>query len=173
MASPQVENGYTRIANELLDAMLATEFTGREFRILLAIIRYSYGWHKKEARLTVKDFHQVTGLSSEHGSTIYKTIRRLILANVIHQVADYTYQLNKDYTTWQIDQRRYNPLKKQTSDCVKADHILCKSEPQIVEKRATDCVKANHILCKSEPHFVEKRTTFCGKAGNKFRSKRA
>ncbi len=133
MANPQLENGYVRIANELCDAMMATEFTGREFRTLLAIIRYSYGWNKKEAYLTVKQIHQVTGLSEY--STVSKVLRRLITKNVLIQCAPDIYQLNKDYARWQMDGRRYKPLEKQTNDFGKADQKNWKSEPKFLEKQ--------------------------------------
>ena len=41
MASPQTENGYTRIANELFDAILAFPFSKRELLIVLG--RAPYG----------------------------------------------------------------------------------------------------------------------------------
>lgn len=45
--APQVEDGYTRIANELFDAILGAQFTAREMSVLMAIIRKTYGFNKK------------------------------------------------------------------------------------------------------------------------------
>jgi len=50
-ASPQIENGYTRIANELLEAMARINLTPTEWKILMVIIRNTYGYHKKEERI--------------------------------------------------------------------------------------------------------------------------
>ncbi|GER94061.1 hypothetical protein A45J_1819 [hot springs metagenome] len=148
MASPQVENGYTRIANELLDAMLATEFTGREFRILLAIIRYSYGWNKKEARLTVKQIHQVTGISDR---TIYDILRRLIKKIIITPIATDTYQLQKDYSRWQIDQRRYKPIAKAEPDFAKAEPDFAKATQNFSESKVKNLRKQCKINDSATP----------------------
>ncbi|MFN3740502.1 MAG: replication protein [Thermodesulfovibrionales bacterium] len=144
MASPQVEEGYIRIANELLDAMLATEFTGRELRILFAIMRYSYGWNKKEAYLTQRHFQQVTGLSK---STISDVLRRLIRKNVITLHEPDTYSVQKDYERWQIDQRRYKPLTNKEPN---------ESEEDFTESKK-DLSESKKDLSESDNNFVRKQ----------------
>ena len=39
MGKPQTEDGYLRIANELFDAILAFSFTGRQQKIISAVMR--------------------------------------------------------------------------------------------------------------------------------------
>ena len=51
MANPQKENGYTTIANELLEAIYCSKFSPTEFKMLLFIFRYTYGFNRKVARL--------------------------------------------------------------------------------------------------------------------------
>ncbi|MFM0724816.1 replication protein [Paraburkholderia strydomiana] len=46
-ASPQVEDGHIKIANELYDAVLNYPFTARQLKVLLAIVRKTYGFNKK------------------------------------------------------------------------------------------------------------------------------
>lgn len=52
MAKPQIERGYTPIANELLEVILRARFQYQELKILLAIARMTYGWSKKEAQIS-------------------------------------------------------------------------------------------------------------------------
>ena len=47
MASPQIEDGYTKIANELLEAISKVNLSSYEFRVIMAIIRKTYGFNKK------------------------------------------------------------------------------------------------------------------------------
>jgi len=139
----QLEKGYVRIPHELLNAMLATEFTGREFRIILAVIRYSMGWHKEEAHLTQKQIQQITGLSQR---TISDCLRRLAIKNILTVVGTDTYMLQKDYTRWQIDQRRYKPLtegivssyRKQAQDLAKATQNSTESDVNFYRKQCKD-----------------------------------
>ncbi|WP_374993057.1 replication protein, partial [Burkholderia multivorans] len=46
--SPQIEDGYTRIANELYEAILGFGFTQRQLLVLLTVLRKTYGYGKKE-----------------------------------------------------------------------------------------------------------------------------
>jgi|GEM_PF-3919169 len=38
---PQLENGYTRVANDLFDAIIHTRFSRRQYAVLLAIASVS------------------------------------------------------------------------------------------------------------------------------------
>lgn len=53
MASPQTEDGYTAIANEIMEALIAAELSGQEFRIALLVIRKTYGFKKKEDAISL------------------------------------------------------------------------------------------------------------------------
>lgn len=52
MASPQTENGYTRIANELLEALIATRIPGEVRRVFDHIMRMTYGYNRKTFETT-------------------------------------------------------------------------------------------------------------------------
>ena len=52
MASPQVEKGFTRIANEILNVIMKTNLNGTQFRIVIAIWRLTYGFGKKEKEIS-------------------------------------------------------------------------------------------------------------------------
>ena len=54
MANPQLENGFTRIANEILEALSKAELSGSEFRLAIAILRFTYGMQKKSAEIKTK-----------------------------------------------------------------------------------------------------------------------
>lgn len=41
------ENGFTRIADEMLEYICQAELTGRQMRVLMAIVRKTYGFNKK------------------------------------------------------------------------------------------------------------------------------
>ena len=47
MASPQTENGYTVIANELLEALYKTKLSGMRMSIIFCVIRSTYGFNRK------------------------------------------------------------------------------------------------------------------------------
>lgn len=96
MANPQVENGYTKIANELLEAFTRTNLSSYQFRIVAAILRKTYGWQRKDGFITVTQLAKITGISKGHVSRTKKElIGRKIVTSLGNKIA-----LNKDYTQW-------------------------------------------------------------------------
>lgn len=105
MASPQVENGYTRIANELLEAMMRFNFTRHEARVVLCVIRETYGRGKKQVILTHKEISTMTRISRSHISrTISKLVPKLVLIRQTRTKSDtkykQLYEINKNYDEW-------------------------------------------------------------------------
>lgn len=101
--SPQVENGHVDIANEIVEALCRVQLSGYESRVLWAIFRKTYGWHKKEDRISLSQFQGLTGLPLPK---ISNTLNRLVLRKMV-TVTDNgngktkTYGFQKVYSVWQ------------------------------------------------------------------------
>ena len=63
------DNGYTRIANELLDALLAADLTKHQYKVALAIVRKTYGFNKSFDRITNSQISELTNLPETRVST--------------------------------------------------------------------------------------------------------
>ena len=103
MANPQYENGYTRIANELLEALARTHLCDQESRILFAVIRKTYGWGKTWDRLSYTQITEMTGISNPH---VHHTIKRLLKRKIIERknlggYRGYLMKMNKNYEQWE------------------------------------------------------------------------
>lgn len=59
--SPQLEDGYTRIANELLEALSSLQCPASVFRITLLVIRETYGYNRKTAAVSREHMAEITG----------------------------------------------------------------------------------------------------------------
>lgn len=72
MANVQTENGYTTIANDLIEAMAGScvAFSGRQLRVLLAIARRTYGWRKKTDRISASQIAEATRIDARHVRTV-------------------------------------------------------------------------------------------------------
>ncbi len=102
MANPQKENGHTQISNELFEAILRSDFSLRELKIIFCVIRFTYGFSRKTAELSSRFISNATSIKSNH---IFTTIKNLINKNVLLNKTDKSgvirkYQLNKDYEIW-------------------------------------------------------------------------
>jgi phage replication O-like protein O len=101
MASPQKENGYTPIANELMEALSQPGINGSEYRILLTIIRKTYGYHKKRDRISLSQFEQLTSMDRKQA---VETIKALVGKKIIVKDGGF-YRLNKNWEEWVVGKR--------------------------------------------------------------------
>jgi phage replication O-like protein O len=105
MASPQIEQGHTRIANELMSALTTFNFKKLELVTVLAVVRETYGYQTKVATLTPTALAVATGLDSDN---VRKTLLALVAARVLVSEGGQV-GLQKDYDLWQIPSR--SPVK--------------------------------------------------------------
>jgi phage replication O-like protein O len=99
-ASPQVEDGHVRIANELLDAFISFPFSARQQKIVMAVIRKTYGYNKTEDEIGLTQFVKLTGISMKHVSTVISELVEMKVLFVSQGVHARSIKLNKDYTAW-------------------------------------------------------------------------
>ena len=105
MANPRIENGYVRIANELLEAICRLDVSGSEMRILLYIIRRTYGFNKDYAEIPLSEISAAVGMRREH---IQKMLKRLSAKNIIDLRTNsgtkpQTISIVKNYEKWAVE----------------------------------------------------------------------
>lgn len=101
MASPQIENGFTRIANEIMEALAGIRISGEARQCLDVIIRKTYGYNKKEDIISLSQFALITHLGKTH---IIRGLGKLAKINIIitqkGNRKGNIYRFNKDFDTW-------------------------------------------------------------------------
>ena len=93
-----IENGYTRIANEIADAMCQLKCSNYESRFLWALFRKTYGFHKKEDFISLTQFSVLTGIPSQH---IARTKTKLIEKGIIYSKGK-KIGFNKELHNWVV-----------------------------------------------------------------------
>lgn len=106
MASPQKEKGFTPIANEIIEHLIKVRLSGSQFRIILAVLRYTYGFSRKQHELSDSYLAKAIGVSRHN---LNRDIKPLFNMNILTAIkrgqADGTRSIlafNKDYDTWNI-----------------------------------------------------------------------
>ncbi|WP_342512286.1 replication protein [Sporosarcina sp. FSL K6-1522] len=105
MADVQLEHGFTKIANELLDAIQSFQFTQNQFKLLLALWRNTYGWNRKQCEFSLNQIIRQTGLQRKR---VIETLKSLEENKVIIEVkapvgtSPKIVEFNKNYATWTI-----------------------------------------------------------------------
>jgi len=105
MANPQVEEGYTRIANEIMDALCRCHPGGSEGQVLWAIIRKTYGWNKQADKISISQLCDMTDLARR---TVIYALQNLEAKNMItikrRENETNIIAFNKDYDKWVVQE---------------------------------------------------------------------
>lgn len=100
MADVQLENGYSRIANEILEKAALLKLSSLEHRILLTVWRYTYGFGRKEHELSISFLQKATDGDSRG---IQRALKNMESNNIIQQRFESQRRLisfNKNYDDW-------------------------------------------------------------------------
>ena len=127
MNSPQLENGFTQIANELYDALVAFRIPGEERQCLDYIIRKTYGFHKVEDSISNSQFVSATGLKKGNVCRAIKSLvlKQLVIKNDNKRIP--TYRFNKNYKQWKVLSKK-QPVINMTTSVIKSDNkVLSKA----------------------------------------------
>jgi phage replication O-like protein O len=122
MASPQIEDGFTRIANELMEALARHNVPGEVTRIVLVILRKTYGFNKKEDAIPLSQFCLSTGMKKPNS---IRAIKKALAMKLIIRTANGSiplYRFNKDFDTWQPLSEQIT-LSKRIKNVIQADNI--------------------------------------------------
>jgi|GEM_PF-343870 len=106
-----IEDGYTRIANDLLDAIMSNNFTVRQMKLLLAVIRKTYGFNKKFDWISGEQLSEMTGMPRTRcSSTKTELLNMNVLITEGRKVG-----INKVFSDWCVERperrREYGSTK--------------------------------------------------------------
>jgi len=79
-ASPQLENGYLRIAHEVWAHLMQGGLSGPEISLIMAVIRQTWGWKRKKAEISIAELCQMT---SQPKSTATRVLQALVLRKIL------------------------------------------------------------------------------------------
>lgn len=122
MASPQLENGYTSLANEIWDALCRTRIPGEWRQIIDVIIRKTYGFHKKEDAISLSQFCKSTGIKR---SNVCRALNGLLERKIIikkETTSSTIYRFNKDFEEWSVVSKKRHSLQKETRGSLQSDN---------------------------------------------------
>ncbi len=139
MASPQCENGYTRIANEIMEALARHRLSGQERQVLDVVLRKTYGFGKTSDCISMSQFSELTGIRRPK---IAALLKGLLSKNVLgvtqkgnrgvpqkgNTINCYTFQ--KDYEKWAV-------LPKREGVPQKGNRVFPKRGTEVFPKRVT------------------------------------
>ena len=95
-SSPQLENGYTRIANELIEALAQTTLSQNESKCLWVVIRKTYGFQRKTAKISYGNIAKMTKVLRQN---VFRSMKSLEKRKIIIRIQNIV-GLNKYHHQW-------------------------------------------------------------------------
>ena len=96
MPKAQLENGYTRIANQILESLCTISLSPYEVRVLMCVVRKTYGFNKKEDWIANSQIVKLTNIHKAHVSRTVKSLKN-------RKIVTYTgnkIKINTDTPSW-------------------------------------------------------------------------
>ncbi|HGE8334246.1 TPA: replication protein [Serratia marcescens] len=116
-----IDDGYTRIANELLEAIAGADLTARQLKLMMAYIRKTYGFNKRADRIADEQIASITGLSRQN---VNKAKKELLSMNCLFMEGSQI-GVNKEVSAWRF------------SKCLQVGNFVSKLETKNVSKLET------------------------------------
>lgn len=111
-----LDDGFTRLANMLLEEYAGADLTKRQFKVLLAVLRLTYGWNKPMDRIANSQIAQIARLPEKRVS---EARVQLVGMNLLTQVGR-SIGPNKNTAEWLLPAGEScdtgNPSKKGIND---------------------------------------------------------
>ncbi len=105
MANPQVENGYIKLSTELFKAIYYHITNPTHLRLVMFVIRFTYGYKRKEFDTNLTSIGKALRLSTEYcRDMIYDISDKCRILNAHWKTNKVvTLSINKDYDKWKIE----------------------------------------------------------------------
>lgn len=146
MGNPQIEDGFIRIANELYDAIMRHPFTARQLKIMMAIMRKTYGYGKKTDDISASQIGVMCDIPRNH---VTVELNKLAEKNAITKTSGRfgsIVGINKDYRKWsKREQKPSEYSAKGSTECVldSTESVLpdvCDEVVRILDRTSTESV---------------------------------
>ena len=151
---PQLEDGYIRIANELFDAVLEKLSSYRHTKVVLAILRKTYGYQKKEDDITISQLAEMTGI---HRNNVGAALKELEQMRVINPVRAGSHGLmigiNKRHAEWVGEEVKARGPGRKAIKLIEAqegNQIDC-------DEQSKHCMQAINLMETSNQNVAHKR----------------
>ena len=140
MSKPQKENGYSPIANELLEAICVYANIGTRARIMFYVVRGTYGWSRKTIKTSWTQIAKHLGADRKD---VTRQGQRLLSDGILYLDEAGHLGLQKDYECWNRGQlaRANQPRANQPQNPGLISPKLGANQPQTSYAREKQALK--------------------------------
>ncbi len=166
-----MDDGYTRIAHGIVEELMQAKYklSGREYAVLLVVIRKTYGYRKSADWVALSQFVECTGLDKSSCQKVIKGLAERKIINRKVQGHDQKVSINTEVSDWLAErpskpaetakrQARKKALSNPTTN--RANPTTIKANPTTNRDNPTPTKEKNinnNILKDNVPTHVETR----------------
>ena len=135
MANPQIENGYTAIANEILDHLYKQSLNGTELKVVMCILRYTFGFRRKSHKLSasfIAKWGSCDVSSVKRALKHLRDMRIVICINDEKRGVTAELKFNKNYDQWKLTGGRNDTSVKNDTGGENATGLVVETLPELV-----------------------------------------
>ncbi|QNS14543.1 replication protein [Mannheimia bovis] len=135
-----VDDGYTQIPNELLDAILETDLTKPQIKLVLGVIRKTFSWHKEMDWICNEQLAEISRLCDDKEASRIKNelIKMCVLVKDGRKIG-----LNLYISEWQ---KKQNPMNVQSKKVVQKQV----KNPMNVQQKSNECTTTKETITKEK-----------------------
>jgi phage replication O-like protein O len=147
--------GFMRLPNDIAEAISATALSGGEYRVLLAIMRQTYGFNRIEKDISLLQSQKITGLAKGSASRALAMLKdkNIIVCRKQEGNRVRFLSINTDLSAW-LKVRNIEPLKFEDSN-----PKVQNSEPLKFEDSNPKVQNSEPILYKDNIKDISLKTT--------------
>jgi len=136
MANPQKEDGFTPIANAIMDALCGYRIPGEERQVVDVIFRQTYGWHRCEDAISLSQFVEKTGIKKPNVAAAITSLlsKRIIIVIQKDNGNTKIYKINKNYDEWA-------PISRHAT----TPSIVIQKDNESLSKRITTVIQKDNV----------------------------
>ena len=157
MAKAQTENGFTKVANELLEAMCRVNLSSYEVRVFLSVMRLTYGWRRKSNQISLNELSAMSGIPRQHVS---RAVARLSAKQMI--LRNGATGIQTDTSLWVVPKQGLGVVPKQGLEVVPEQGLplLVKERKEIKTKKTPTGETARKTPIKISPEKLNAQQRF-------------
>jgi len=158
MANPQKEDGYTAIANEIMEALCRHRIPGEDRQVLDVIFRKTYGFNKIEDYISLSQFVDMTGMKKPNiiGSLKSLLSKRIIIIQMDNGFRK-VYRINKDFDKWERYSNR-SLLSKRIIGVIQKDNPALSKRIPTKDNVTKDTITKTKAQAPVLPEWIPKQT---------------
>lgn len=140
--SPQVENGYIRIANELNQAICRAHLSGNEMAVAFAIVAKTYGYNKKTDDMSASQIGDYCDIARNHVTEVLKSLEARNIITKRPGKYGSIIGIQKDYSLWLAKEKRKEQAASPSYGL--ADEVVRNSDADSPKLGQVDSPKDGH-----------------------------